>query len=109
MKLVQKIEKNELLSKDWGIYELNAEEKQKYGGNFALSQGVFSDYALENFGADHLLRELDEYMYEGFFETQKEAYLQVKLVEMKRKAERLEYAIKDLVDKTNIPTPKWHL
>lgn len=48
-------------------------------------------------------------MYEGFFETQKEAYLQVKLVEMKCKAEMLEYAIKDLVDKTNIPTPKWHL
>ena len=109
MKLVQKIEKNELLPKDWGIYELNAEEKQKYGGNFALSQGVFSDYALENFGADRLLRKLDEYMYEGFFETQKEAYLQVKLVEMKCKIERLEYAIKDLVDETNIPTPKWHL
>lgn len=71
MKLVQKIEKNELLSKDWGIYELNAEEKQKYGGNFALSQGVFSDYALENFGADHLLRKLDDICMKGSLKHKK--------------------------------------
>lgn len=96
MKLVQKIEKGQLLSSDWGIYELSTEETQKYGGKFALSQGIFSDYAIENMGIDELLSGLREHAYEGFFETQKEAYYQVKLVEMQCKVERLEYAIKGL-------------
>ena len=29
MKLVQEIKKNELLASNWGIYELNEEEKKK--------------------------------------------------------------------------------
>ena len=41
MKLVQEIKKNDLLSSNWGIYELNEKEKKKYGNNFVLSQGVF--------------------------------------------------------------------
>lgn len=94
MKLVQEIKKNNLLSSSWGIYELNEKEKKKYGNNFALSQGVFSDWAIKEFGVDKLLQKLDEYKYEGFFETQKEAYMQVKLVEMTCKINRMEYAIK---------------
>lgn len=104
MKLVQGIEKNDLLSSDWGIYELDNEEKKKYGNNFVLSQGIFSDWAIKEFGVDKLLKMIDRYKYEGFFETQKEAYMQVKLVEMKCKIDRIEYAIKEVL---NLETPKW--
>lgn len=104
MKLVQEIKKNNLLSSSWGIYELNEKEKKKYGNNFALSQGVFSDWAIKEFGVDKLLQKLDEYKYEGFFETQKEAYMQIKLVEMTCKINRMEYAMKDVL---NLETPKW--
>lgn len=109
MKLVQEIKKNNLLSSSWGIYELSQAEADKYGdGNkFALSQGIFSDFALKEMGTDKLLSELKTYNYEGFFETQKEAYMQVKLVEMKCKLDRLEYAIKDLTKVTEIETPQW--
>ena len=100
MELVQKIEKNNLLASDWGIYKLNEEEIKKYGGNFALSQGIFSDYAIEHMGIDELLSGLKDYRYEGFFETQREAYMQVKLVEMTCKIERMEYALKDFVNAT---------
>lgn len=37
MKSVQEIKKNELLGSSWGIYELNTNEKKKYGNNYALS------------------------------------------------------------------------
>lgn len=104
MKLVQEINKNNLLASSWGIYELNEKEKKKYGNNFALSQGVFSDFAIKEFGVDKLLQKLDEYKYEGFFETQKEAYMQVKLVEMTCKINRMEYAMKDVL---NLETPEW--
>ncbi len=109
MKLVQEIKKNNLLSSSWGIYELSQTEADKYGnGNkFALSQGVFSDFALKEMGADKLLSKLETYKYEGFFETQKEAYMQVKLVEMKCKIDMLEYTIKELVKVTEIETPEW--
>lgn len=104
MKLVQEIKKNNLLASSWGIYELNEKEKKKYGNNFVLSQGVFSDWAIKEFGVDKLLQKLDEYKYEGFFETQKEAYMQVKLVEMTCKINRMEYAMKDVL---NLETPEW--
>ena len=39
-----------------------------------------------------------------FLETQKEAYMQVKLVEMTCKINRMEYAMKDVL---NLETPKW--
>ena len=104
MKLVQEIKENNLLSSSWGIYELNEKEKKKYGNNFALSQGVFSDWAIKEFGVDKLLQKLNENKYEGFFETQKEAYMQVKLVEMTCKIDRMEYAMKDVL---NLETPEW--
>lgn len=104
MKLVQKIEKNELLGSDWGIYELNPDEEKKFGNKYALSQGIFSDYAIKEFGADELLSNLKDFVYEGFFETEKEAYMQVKLVEMKSKIERMEIAMKDVL---KLKTPEW--
>lgn len=104
MKLVQEIKKNDLLSSNWGIYELSEKEKKKYGNNFVLSQGVFSDWAIKEFGVDELLQKLDKNKYDGFFETQKEAYMQVKLVEMKCKIDRMEYAMRDAL---NLKTPEW--
>ena len=104
MKLVQEIKKNELLKSSWGIYELSADEKKKYGNNYALSQGVFSDYAIKEFGADKLLSNLKDFKYEGFFETQKEAYMQVKLVEMTVKIIKMESAMKKVL---RLQTPEW--
>mgnify|MGYP000277585312 FL=1 len=104
MKLVQEIKRNELLGSSWGIYELNTNEKKKYGNNYALSQGVFSEYAIKEFGADDLLSNLKDFAYEGFFETQKEAYMQVKLVEMKSKIERMELTMKNIL---KLQTPEW--
>lgn len=40
----------------------------------------------------------------GFFETQKEAYMQVKLVAMKCKIQRMELAMKDVL---KLQTPEW--
>lgn len=104
MRLVKEIKKNELLGSSWGIYKLNPDEKKKYGNNYALSQGVFSDYAIKEFGADELLSNLKDFYYEGFFETEKEAYMQVKLVEMKSKIERMEIAMKNVL---KLQTPEW--
>lgn len=87
-----------------GIYELNPDQEKKFGNKYALSQGIFSDYAIKEFGADELLSNLKDFNYEGFFETQKEAYMQVKLVEMKSKIERMELAMKDVL---KLQTPEW--
>lgn len=79
-------------------------KKKKYENNYALSQGVFSDYTIKEFGVDKLLSNLKNFKYEGFFETQKEAYMQVKLVEMKIKIERMESAMKEVL---RLQTPEW--
>lgn len=107
MKLVKIIKKNELLVSDWGIYKLDEEERRAFGNNYALSQGTFSEWALEEMGPNKLLSGLGAYAYEGFFETEKEAYLQVKLVEMLCKIDRLESAIAKLDVVRKLETPRW--
>lgn len=107
MKLVKVIEKNELLVSDWGIYKLDEEERRAFGNNYALSQGTISEWALEEMGPNKLLSGLRAYAYEGFFETKKEAYLQVKLVEMLCKIDRLESAIAKLDVVRKLETPRW--
>ena len=107
MELVQKIDKNKLLMRDWGIYKLNEEESNKYGGNFAVSQGIFSDYAIKTFGADILLSNLNKFDYEGFFETQKEAYMHVKLIEMYSKIKLYESTLKDLINDEGLKIHDW--
>lgn len=107
MKLVRRIEKNELLSSCWGIYELSEEQKKKYGKPFILSQGIFSDYALDHMGEDMLIEGLKEHMYEGFFDTEKEAYLTVKIVEMQCKVERYHYALEEIMKVDKIETTNW--
>lgn len=108
MNLVKVIEKNELLSSNWGIYELSEEQSKRYNGKrYALSQGIFSDYALETMGEDNLITGLREHLYEGLFETELEAYLTVKLVEMKCKVDRYHYAMNDMLKVDKIDTPTW--
>lgn len=108
MKLIRKIEKNKLLDSNWGIYKLSDEQEKKFGGKFALSQGMFSDYALEEFGEDNLLSKLSDFSYEGFFETELEAFYQVKLVEMQNKIDRLQEVTNKFVEVYNIENPEWY-
>lgn len=71
MKLVKTIEKNDLLASDWGIYKLNEEERRTFGNNFALSQGIFRELAVEKMGSNKLLSGLRDYAYEGFLKLKK--------------------------------------
>lgn len=96
MKLVQRIKKNDLLLCDWGIYELTAAEEMKYGKRYALSQGILSDDDIKEIGVEAFIASLKSPEYEYLFETQKEAYMQVKLIEMKCKIEKMEHAFADI-------------
>lgn len=79
MKLVQEIRKNDLLSSNWGIYELSKAEANKYGNKFALSQGIFSDFGIKEFGADKLLSRLRNDLYEGFLKHKKKLICKLNL------------------------------
>lgn len=107
MILVEKISKNKLLGCDWGIYELSKEQAIRYGGKFALSQGIFSEFALKEIGEEKLLSKLDSFNYEGFFQTRLEAFYQVKLVEMQSKIDRFEGLIKEFTEICDIKTDNW--
>lgn len=96
MKLVKEISKRRFLSSSWGIYELSDEQTAKYGKRYAMSQGVFSDYALENTKDDTLLEGLKEHLYEGFFDTVKEAVLTVENVGLRNKIYELQNGIRNL-------------
>lgn len=104
MKLVQRVKADNSILREWSIYELNDEEHEKFGNKFALSQGVFSATAIEESGADELLSKLTKVCYEGFFETQKEAYMQVMLAETKYKLDKIKRMMKEVLE---MPTPKW--
>ena len=104
MELVQRIETSRYMGSHFGIYKLNDTERAKFGNNYAVSQGIFSDYAIKEFGSEELLSKLREHAYEGFFETEKEAYLYVKAVMLKSKIKRMESAMKDLLE---LETPDW--
>lgn len=108
MELVRKIEKNKLLVSNWGIYKLSDEQEKKFGGKFALSQGIFCDYALEEFGEDDLLSKLSDFNYEGVFQTELEAFYQVKLVEMQNKIDKLQEVTNKFIDVYNIENPEWY-
>lgn len=65
-----------------GIYALTPAQANKYAGGrrFFLSSNVLSDYWLEHHGDDEILSDIKKYMYEGFFETYKEALMYAELV-----------------------------
>jgi hypothetical protein len=109
MELVRTLEENSISCSKWGIYKLDEKESEKYGGKFALSQGIFLDCAIENMGSDELLSELRDFRYEGFFQTEKEAYFQAVIVFMQSKIERLERGVRELFESMEeMKTPEWH-
>lgn len=108
MELIRKIEKNKLLFSDWGIYKLSEEQAKKFGGRFALSQGIFNDYVLKEFDEDNLLSKLSNFEYEGIFQTELEAFYQVKLVEMQNKIDKLQKVTNKFIEVYNIENPEWY-
>ena len=72
LKLVKQIGAN------WGIYKIPKSTTKQYNGEYILSQGIFSDYALENMNNKDVIRNLREYCYEGIFKTIKEAEMTAK-------------------------------
>lgn len=104
MKLVQTIQKNEILRSNWGVYELNTYERETHHANHIVSQGIFSDYALSEFGVDQLISKLDSYRYEGKFETMKEALLHIKCVEMTCLIKKYQAAMENVA---KIKCPEW--
>lgn len=96
MELVRKIDKNKFLSIDYGIYKLSEDQQKKFGNKYAVTQGVYSRQVIENINEDELLSDLKSYCYEGFFETEREAILHIKLIEMNCKVARLVKGIADI-------------
>lgn len=94
MKLVEKVEVSSYQT--MAIYEIDASLAEKYGGPFVLTRGVFSDFALKEIGEEKLLGDIHKGYYEGFFQTQKEAYLTAKLVAASHELERVKTAIHTL-------------
>jgi len=90
MKYIKQVNEN------FHIYELSEEEQKVFNGKFAVSQGHFSDWAIKNMGEIELLKGLKPHLYEEFFQTELEAFYHIKLVEMQKELERIEYSLKDL-------------
>lgn len=65
-----------------GVYKLTDGQAKKYAGGlkYFLSSGIFSDYAFKHMSDDELLGNIKPQYYEGFFETEREAYLQAMLI-----------------------------
>lgn len=115
MELVRRIEKNELLTNEWGIYKLSQPMQEKYNKKYALTQGILADDVGEYFDEDSIIHDLRTWNYEGTFDTELEAFYQVKLIEMENKINALTKVI-SLLDNAitvgkstiDIATPVWH-
>lgn len=81
MKLLERIK----VSKDQTmcVYQLSEEQSKRSGGQFVLTHREYSDSNIRQYGELRIVSELRDHAYEGVFQTQKEAYLQAKLVAMK--------------------------
>ena len=112
MELVERIEKNEFLPSNFGIYELDDYLTERYGGRYALLQGILYDGLITETTPYEkiyeILDKLSRATYEGFFVTKKEAFYQVKLVELQSKNRRLERLINDLYKLKNIEPEPWY-
>lgn len=71
MQLIKTISNKPYL--DHAIYELNESEEHRFGHKYALSQGVFSEFAIMTWGTEKLLSKLTPLNYEGFFDSVEEA------------------------------------
>jgi len=81
----------------------------KFGGKYALSQAVISDYWLNNHSVEDTISELKPYNYEGIFQTRLEAYYQANLVEMEHQYNLLKNSVKEINEKIkNSAEIIWH-
>lgn len=98
MKLVAWVNNNVRgLASKWGVYELSEEQEKKYGKKYALCQGIFSEDAFELYSEDELIEGLKEHLYEGLFDTVKEALLTVETVRLKNIIYSMKENIKSMV------------
>ncbi len=89
-----------------GIYEVPEDLQEKYGGKYFLSSALFSDRWLQTHTAEEFLDCAMPQHYEGFFETQKEAYLTAMLVKASVELNAIRYALEDL-KKVEVPNLEW--
>lgn len=82
------------------IYKLTEEQANKYseGKRFMLKHMKYGNYAYNNMNDDRLVS-VDPGYYEGFFETEREAYLTAMLVNASRQIVDLKHTIKDAYER----------
>lgn len=99
MKLIKIIEKNEVIKKEFGIYELetDAELKVSGGKKFVLKQGLFSDEDLIPGRSEKYLVGIDPFRYECFHETLQEARLTCKIIELQSRLEKVTDKVEDIM------------
>ena len=83
------------------IYKLTEEQANKYseGKHFMLKHAKYGNYAYNNMNDDRLVS-VDPGYYEGFFETEREAYLTAMLVKASSQIYNLKHIIKQATDKS---------
>lgn len=91
-----------------GIYEVPENLQEKYGGKYFLSSVLYGDYWLQNHTAEETFDRVMPQHYEGFFETQKEAYLTSILVKASVELDSVRYAIEDFKN-VDVPTFEWDM
>ena len=102
MKLVARVNNNVRgLASKWGVYELSEEQEKKYGKKYALCQGIFSEDAFELYSEDELIEGLKEHLYEGLFDTVKEALLTVETVRLKNLIYDMKRSIEGMIKSCN--------
>lgn len=99
MKLIKTIEKNEVIKKEFGIYELetDAELKVSGGKKFVLKQGLFSNEDLVPGRSEKYLVGINPFHYEGFHETLQEARLTCKIIELQSRLEKVTDKVDDIM------------
>ena len=90
MKKITTLQNKSVFVSPFSIYHLSDEMAKKYGGKYAVTQGVFSEIFINEEGEDACLQTIKAYEYGGFFQTELEAFQHVKIVEQKMLIERID-------------------
>ena len=95
--LVRTVEINP--EKTMAIYKLTDEQIFKYshGKQFMLKPAEFSEYAYQNMTDDELITVYRGYIDEGFFETEREAYLTAMLLKAREELHDIRSAVVQIV------------
>ena len=93
--------------KTMAIYKLTDEQisKYSYGKKFMLKSAEFSEYTYRNMTDDELITVSRGYIDEGFFETEREAYLTAMLVKASSQIYNLKHIIKQATEKSEKAGP----